>query len=104
MEDDMKGFLSCLVALVLGSLPVSAAETLTIYTYQSFVADWGPGPKVKAAFEKECGCTIQWVAITDGVPILNRLKLEGAKTSADVVLGLDTNLTAEAREIGRAHV
>ena len=47
----MKRFLSCLVALVLGSLPVSAAQTLTIYTYQSFVADWGPGPKVKATFE-----------------------------------------------------
>src|SRR5436190_3838596 len=100
MEDDMKRFLSCLVALVLGSLPVSAAQTLTIYTYQSFVADWGPGPKIKAAFEKECDCTIQWVAITDGVAILNRLKLEGARTAADVVLGLDTNLTAEARATG----
>ena len=96
----MRRFLSCLVALLLGSLPVSAAQTLTIYTYQSFVADWGPGPKVKAAFEKECACTIQWVAITDGVAILNRLKLEGARTAADVVLGLDTNLTAEARATG----
>ena len=29
--------------------------------------------------------------------MLNRLKLEGANTKADVVLGLDTNLTAEAQ-------
>jgi ABC-type thiamine transport system substrate-binding protein len=30
--------------------------------------------------------------------MLNRLKLEGANTKADVVLGLDTNLMAEAAE------
>jgi thiamine transport system substrate-binding protein len=33
-------------------------ETLTIYTYDSFVAEWGPGPKVKEAFEKQCDCTL----------------------------------------------
>jgi thiamine transport system substrate-binding protein len=32
--------------------------------------------------------------------MLNRLKLEGANTQADVVLGLDTNLTAEALKTG----
>ena len=32
--------------------------------------------------------------------VLNRLKLEGAATKADVVLGLDTNLTAEAAATG----
>jgi thiamine transport system substrate-binding protein len=80
------------------ALPWTAsAETLTVYTYESFTADWGPGPKVKQAFEKECQCTLNWVAVTDGVAMLNRLKLEGSGTEADVVLGLDTNLTAEAK-------
>ena len=32
--------------------------------------------------------------------LLNRLKLEGASTKADIVLGLDTNLTAEAKATG----
>ena len=96
----MKRILIIIFALAVSAISASATETLTIYTYQSFVSDWGPGPKVKAAFEKECNCTIQWVAITDGVAILNRLKLEGARTTADVVLGLDTNLTAEARGTG----
>jgi thiamine transport system substrate-binding protein len=32
--------------------------------------------------------------------MLNRLKLEGANTQADVVLGLDTNLMAEAQKTG----
>jgi thiamine transport system substrate-binding protein len=34
------------------------------------------------------------------VALLNRLKLEGASTRADIVLGLDTNLTAEAKATG----
>ncbi|WFS00560.1 thiamine ABC transporter substrate binding subunit [Rhizobium tumorigenes] len=78
----------------------AADKTLTVYTYESFTADWGPGPKVKAAFEKTCGCTVNYVAVTDGVALLSRLKLEGKDTKADVVLGLDTNLVDEARDTG----
>ena len=89
-----------LILIALMSLPARAAETLTIYTYDSFVADWGPGPKVKQAFEAQCACKVQFVGITDGVAILNRLKLEGAKASADLVLGLDQNLIAEAESTG----
>jgi thiamine transport system substrate-binding protein len=95
-----KTTLSALFALLALVSPAAAKETLTIYTYDSFVADWGPGPKVKEAFEKTCDCTIEWVAPGDGVAMLNRLKLEGANTKADVVLGLDTNLTAEAAATG----
>lgn len=75
-------------------------NALTVYTYESFTAEWGPGPKVKAAFEAECGCTLEFIPVADGVALLNRLKLEGAETEADIVLGLDTNLTHEARQTG----
>jgi len=78
----------------------AADKTLTIYTYESFTADWGPGPKVKAAFEKTCGCTVNYVSVTDGVALLSRLKLEGTGTKADIVLGLDTNLVDEAKDTG----
>jgi thiamine transport system substrate-binding protein len=96
----VKKLLFTLLALCATSMTAYAAETLTVYTYESFVAEWGPGPKVKQAFEKECGCSLNWVAVTDGVAMLNRLKLEGSATQADVVLGLDTNLTAEAKATG----
>jgi len=75
-------------------------KILTIYTYSSFTSKWGPGPKVKAAFEKECDCELKYVALEDGVSLLSRLKLEGKHTKADIVLGIDTNLTAEARATG----
>ncbi|MBZ9790770.1 thiamine ABC transporter substrate binding subunit [Rhizobium sp. 3T7] len=78
----------------------AADKTLTVYTYESFTSEWGPGPKVKEAFEKTCGCSVNFVSVADGVALLSRLKLEGAGTKADVVLGLDTNLTTEAKATG----
>lgn len=96
----MKKTLTALFALVSLTAPAMAKDTLTVYTYDSFVSEWGPGPKVKEAFEKECDCILEWVAPGDGVALLNRLKLEGTSTKADVVLGLDTNLTAEASKTG----
>lgn len=96
----MKKLALALFALAIGLAPAQAKDTLTIYTYDSFVADWGPGPKVKEAFEKTCDCSIEWVAPGDAVTVLNRLKLEGKATKADLVLGLDTNLTAEAATTG----
>lgn len=78
------------------------AETpvLKVYTYDSFVSDWGPGPAVEAAFEETCGCDLQFVGAGDGAALLARLKLEGARSDADIVLGLDTNLLAAAKETG----
>jgi thiamine transport system substrate-binding protein len=93
-------FLSTLAALVLATVPASAAGTLTVYTYESFTAEWGPGPQVEKAFEAQCGCDIQFVSVADGVALLNRVKLEGQATRADIVLGLDTNLTADAKATG----
>ncbi len=78
----------------------AAAETLTVYTYDSFTSEWGPGPAVEQAFEADCGCDLEFVGVDDGVAILSRLRLEGARTRADIVLGLDMNLVAEARATG----
>ncbi len=101
----MNRLFSCLFtipALLSFSAPVAAqsAKSLTVYTYESFLADWGPGPKVKAAFEQTCECTLNFVGVADGVALLTRLKLEGETSQADVALGLDTNLIEEAKETG----
>ncbi len=96
----MKKLVLSLATLLLLAITAQAKSVLTVYTYESFVSEWGPGPAIKANFEKSCACSVEWVALADGVAMLNRLKLEGAKTSADVVLGLDTNLTDEARGTG----
>lgn len=86
----------CLVA----SVAAAETPTLTVYTYDSFVSDWGPGPAVEKAFEADCGCDLKFVGAGDGAALLARVKLEGARTKADVVLGLDTNLSAAAAATG----
>ncbi|WP_284164557.1 thiamine ABC transporter substrate binding subunit [Frigidibacter sp. SD6-1] len=77
-----------------------AKPVLTVYTYDSFASEWGPGPAVEKAFEAECGCDLQYVAPGDAGALLSRVLLEGKDTRADVVLGLDTNLTAQAEASG----
>lgn len=91
-----------IAAGLLAALPAAAQDrpVLTVYTYDSFVSEWGPGPQVEAAFEAECGCDLRFVGAADGAALLARLELEGARTEADVVLGLDTNLMAAAAATG----
>lgn len=96
----MKRFLISLALFTSLAGAAMAQPTLTIYTYDSFVSEWGPGAKIKAAFEKQCECTVAYVSAVDGVAMLNKLKLEGTATEADVVLGLDTSLTTEALSTG----
>lgn len=73
---------------------------LTVYTYDSFVTEWGPGPQVEKAFEETCNCDLKLVNAGDGASLLSRLQLEGARSDADIVLGLDTNITARAKATG----
>ncbi|SIT76909.1 thiamine ABC transporter substrate binding subunit [Pontibaca methylaminivorans] len=79
---------------------LSAQPELTVYTYESFFTEWGPGPRIKAAFEDQCDCRLNLLGIGDGATFLARLRLEGTRNRADVVLGLDTNQIAAARETG----
>jgi thiamine transport system substrate-binding protein len=90
-----------LAAGLLAATPVAAqTPVLTVYTYDSFVTEWGPGPAIETAFEATCACDLQFVPAGDGAALLARLRLEGERTEADVVLGLDTNLTAAATATG----
>ncbi|MCF4099710.1 thiamine ABC transporter substrate binding subunit [Maritalea mediterranea] len=91
-----------LAALVGFSTLVTAAvaqdkPTLTIYTYDSFAADWGPGPQLKAGFEQNCNCEVDFVAADSSISALRKAQLEGPTTEADIILGLDTSVAAEAR-------
>lgn len=91
--------------LVAGLFAASAATAqdapvLTVYTYESFNTEWGPGPKIEENFEAVCNCDLQFVGVGDGAALVARLQLEGARTDADIVLGIDTNLMAAATDTG----
>lgn len=95
-------FLKLLLPLALAANTSLAEDkrTLTVYTYDSFTSEWGAGPKVKKAFEEKCDCYLEFVALDKAATLVNRIKLEGKNSKADVVLGLDTNLMAGAEATG----
>lgn len=91
---------STLAALPPGAARAQERPTLTVYTYSSFVGRYGPGAAIEERFEAACGCNLAWISADDAGSLLGRLRLEGQATQADVVLGLDMNLAAEARALG----
>ena len=80
----------------IASMACADIPVLKVLTYDSFAAEWGPGPAIELGFEANCACDLQFVTAGDGAAILARLKLEGEAPDADVVLGLDTSLTENA--------
>ena len=80
-----------LIIFLLSSIQVNA-EKLIIYTYDSFVSDWGPGPLIEKKFEENFNAEIEFVAVDSAATLLSKIILEGSSTKADIVLGLDMNL------------
>lgn len=100
----MSRFTSTVAAVAMGLAAASGVQAadreLTVYTYDSFVSDWGMAPQIKPAFEAQCDCTVNFVGLEDAVALLQRVKLEGNNSKADLVLGLDLNLVDEAKASG----
>ena len=88
---------SCLAAL---PALAQAKPTLSVYTYSGFAGKYGPGSAIKERFEMVCNCTLDWVSTENSGALLGRLRLEGANSKADIALGLDVNILAEARASG----
>jgi len=70
-------------------------STLTIYAPDYFISEWGPGPKIEEAFEKNCNCDLKFVS---GDP-LSKLMLEGESTNADILIGLSSDQILNARKL-----
>ena len=77
---------------------VVKAEKLIIYTYDSFVSEWGPGPIIEKQFEETYQIDLELVAVDSAATLLNKVILEGNNTNADIVLGLDMNLFESAKK------
>ena len=68
---------------------------LTVYAPDYFTSEWGPGPKIEKAFEEVCKCDLSYVS----GDLLPRLMIEGKRTKADIVIGLNTDVTFKARKL-----
>ncbi|HHD79178.1 MAG TPA: thiamine ABC transporter substrate binding subunit [Epsilonproteobacteria bacterium] len=91
-----------LLSLLFGITAIASdtKPTLTIYTYDSFIASWGAAPKIKEAFEEECNCTLKFVSTSSAIGALRKIQIEGKHTKADILLGLDTSIAQTANTTG----
>lgn len=93
-----------LLAVVLSLFVVSCqkadTKSLSIWTYDSFVSEWGPGAKLATLYEEKTGIKINFVAKGDGGALLASLLSGGKTLDADLVIGLDDRLAPQALESG----
>ncbi|WP_022708449.1 MULTISPECIES: thiamine ABC transporter substrate-binding protein [Paracoccus] len=87
-----------ILSALLAAGPAMAQDkpVLTVYAGDYIASEWGPGPKIEEGFEAFCDCDLQFVT----GDILPRIMLEGEGTEADIVFGLNTDVTARARASG----
>ena len=78
----------------------SVKPVLKVYTYKSFVSKWGPGQKIKEAFERKFPVVLEWVPASDSVAMWGRIRMEGKMFSGDLIMGLDSHLMHEVLQSG----
>jgi len=78
----------------------SGGKELVIWTYDSFVSEWGPAKRIADNFAEKTGVRVRWDARGDAGALLSALLLEKENAKADIVLGLDGNLAPRALESG----
>ncbi|NDR57868.1 thiamine ABC transporter substrate-binding protein [Aliiruegeria sabulilitoris] len=88
--------LPLVAGLMIATSAVAETPVLTVYAPDYFASEWGPGPGIEAAFEARCGCDLVYKT----GELLPRLLLEGARTEADVAIGLNSDITKKARDSG----
>ncbi|MCX7025351.1 MAG: thiamine ABC transporter substrate-binding protein [Spirochaetes bacterium] len=87
-----------LLAFCACAKPAEAGDPskLVVYVYDSFAAEWGPGPAIVKGFLKASGIEIELVSSGDAGQTLVRAILEKKTPKADVIVGIDNNLAHRA--------
>ncbi len=100
----MKKVLSVLAVMALAMVcifaqstsEVSSQKTLTVYAYSTFCGDWGAAGSIIPAFEEKTGIKVNLVDGGNATETLNKVILEGDKTSCDVIIGITDDMAHNA--------
>ena len=74
-------------------------KTLTVYVYDTFCGDWGAASAVIPAFEEATGIKVNLVSAGAAIEVINKVRLEGANTRCDVILGITDDLAEKAYDL-----
>jgi len=69
--------------LLLISTNLFAKETIIVGTYDSFAAEWGPGPEIERLFEESCDCDLKYITTSQAGTLLGNIFLK----NKDIILG-----------------
>ena len=67
------------------------AGEVVVYTYDSFISEWGPAPELARLFKEKTGIECAFINAGDGAQIISRVILEKQSPRADLVIGFDNN-------------
>ncbi len=81
------------------SVPADRLEEVVAYTYDSFAGEWGPGAELAEKFQKKTGKKLILIDCGEAIQALNKAVMEKDDPQADVIIGIDNNLAARAREL-----
>lgn len=87
---------SLLLFPMLLSCKTSELKPLTVWTYDSFVSEWGPAQALADLWKEKTGLTVEFVSKGDGGALLSELLSQGNNETVDVVIGLDDRLAQSA--------
>ena len=92
------------VSVITFAQPAKAQQKkLVIYTYDSFSAQGGLGSALKPIYEERCECEIEYRSFEDAGAIINTMRIERTQSEADLVVGIDNNMSAIAKEFFIPH-
>ena len=69
--------------LLLISTNLFAKESIIVGTYDSFAAEWGPGPEIERLFEESCDCDLKYITTSQAGTLLGNIFLK----NKDIILG-----------------
>jgi thiamine transport system substrate-binding protein len=90
------------VALLAAATGCAASKggSLVVWTYDSFVSEWGPGSPLEKLFKEKTGLDVEFVSKGDGGALLASILTAGKSSGADLVVGLDNNSLRRALDSG----
>lgn len=95
----MSIWLPVLLRICLTAIAANPTE-ITVYTYDSFSGKGSLGAYLRDHSEKKIGVRTKFVEFGSAGEALNQIAIEGKKTRADIVVGIDQNLAVRAMELG----
>lgn len=92
----------CFLLCAVGLFPAMSAEQtpeLVVWTYDSFMSEWGPAEQIARGFQALTGARVRFVSKGDGGALLSSLR-DIPKQTVDVVVGLDDRQLDKALSLG----